>query len=154
MNKSDKNIILAIVVFIAILHFSTSCKKPNATRFSRWYVNNDRFSTNNFDLAFGKTILIMASKDRINGFDISFDIDHFPPYGNYPITNAHTQNPNYARVAFYYHSQFYIVARDVTDILICSSLNGVTTMTLPQTTFKNYNNANDTIIAHGVFVEP
>ena len=136
------------IPLLSLLLFA-ACKKKK--QYSTWYVNDEKFRTNDVKLTKGKAKHIMAPHDINNRFVIEFYLGSFPSDDRYLI-NCSQQNPTWCCMVFIYNGIGYIKPKD--SYLYASNNNKKFRYTLEPTWFYNESDPNDSILVKGEFNEP
>lgn len=138
---------------LALLLISTlfSCKKDEPKQFSTWYVNGQKFTTNDVRYDKGKARNEISSNNQTDRFDIYFNLGELPITGNFLI-NCSQQNPHWCCMAIIYQGKGYVEPKNA--FIYASFYNGKARYTLDETWFYNELDNNDSILVKGTFNEP
>ncbi len=142
---------ISCLVF-CLLFLWTSCTKNNKAVYSTWYVNSEKFSTNDVRADEGKAVHEIQGNDFNNRFFLTFNLDYFPENGSLPIRCGNTSNPESACLVITYHSIGYLGPHNA--FLEASSSKGKVSYTLIPTWFYNEKDVNDSLSISGIFNQP
>lgn len=138
-----KKIIIVLLLIAAV----SSCKKEKENQFSTWYVNGQKFTTNDVGVAKGKAIYVLSSDNYqmgSNGFSLAISGD-----GILPVNYLNCMH--YVCLKIKYNSKFYFGRPPAT---ISSSFNNDKhSFKLNKTWFYSSSNPDeDSILVKGVYL--
>ena len=129
----------------------TACNKDNKKQYSTWYVNGQEFKSNNVKKDIGKAVSVIACRDEINRFTLTFYFSSLPTSGVFHVIRGKNAHPDSVNFVFYYNNNFYTPYHD-------GSINIINhkkfRAELSPTWYKNYDNPLDTVLISGTFNEP
>jgi len=139
-----------VMIALCLLATVYSCKKEDEKQFSTWYVNGQKFSTNEVRLDKGKVIYILSTNTfgiDSNGFQIVIN--------NGGIHPTHWLDC-YTDMCFklIYNGGYYI-GRLPGSISTIYNANGTHSFKLNETwIYNSYTSDEDSILVSGIFSEP
>lgn len=156
-----KKSLLAIVCALCLCN--NACKKEDNRQYSTWYVNEERFSTNDVKTDMGKAVALIFTNSKYsggtapNGFSITFNTGSlnggFPTSGNLKL-DCSQQNPQWACMTILYNELGYVAKEIDSNRIYASSENNKASYILKPTWFYNASNAFDSILVKGTFNQP
>ena len=141
--------IFSIAAAFSILF--VSCKKGDNRQYSKWYVNNDSFYTNDIRVDKGNAVCQIQGNDFTNRYFLEFHLNYFPIGGSFPILCSQ-QNPYWACLTITYKGIGYVSPKNTN--LQADDLNGKGSYVLQPAWFYNESNAQDSVLVRGTFNEP
>lgn len=155
-NRMANKIMLFTVLSLLLL---SACKKSNNNPYSTWYVNGQKFSTNDVYVDIGKMQTDFATHSFKKGFGFQFNTGGW--VGDIPLKlDCSTQNPAWVCFAIYYNDTGYSAKTDIAHYINKITVkSGLTRYTLDSIWLFNVYNFqdsvfNDSILVYGVFNEP
>lgn len=140
-----------LISLFAILAMLSSCKKDEPKRYSEWYVNGERFYTNDVREDIGKVISSIEGNDFKNKFFLEFNNKPFPTSGQYEI-DCSRANQGLTCLGFNYKGVGYSAPKNT--YLQAGSIGGKASYTLNSTWFYNESNLQDSVLTKGIFNRP
>ncbi|MDR3682076.1 MAG: hypothetical protein P4L41_19045 [Flavipsychrobacter sp.] len=148
----------AIAVFIFSLFLLSACKKSNNNPYSIWYVNGQKYSSNDVYVDVGKGETDFATNSFKTGFGFTFDPVY---YGDMPLKlDCTPQSAPHVCFGVYYNDTGYSAKTDIARYINKVTVKkGLTQYTLDSTWLFNVYNFQDSvfkdsILVYGVFNEP
>ncbi len=138
-------------LFLAALTLLLSCKKEEAKRYSEWYVNGERFYTNNVREDVGNAVSSFEGNDFQNRFALDFNLRSFPTSGQYEI-DCSRSNQGLTCLAITYKGVGYLPPKNT--YIKAGSIGGRGSYTLDSTWFYNESNSQDVVLIKGTFNRP
>jgi len=154
-----KKSLLAIVCALCLCN--NACKKEDNRQYSTWYVNEERFSTNDVKTDMGKAVALIFTNSKYsggtapNGFSITFNTGSlnggFPTSGSFKL-DCSQQNPQWACMSILFKDKGYFPKTN--EYLKATLENGKARYSLEPTWFYNELNYQDSILVKGTFNQP
>ena len=144
-----KQVLLIAALFVLFI----SCKKGDNRQYSKWYVNNDSFYTNDIRVDKGKARHDITTNDLHNGFQIVFNLGTFPATGSYKL-DCSLQNPAWVCMGIIYRDTGYLARSEKNGTINATMKNGKASYSLAPTWFYNSYRNEDSIFVKGTFNEP
>lgn len=142
------------ILLLLLATFLFACKKEKNKPYSYWTVNGEEYSTNQTKLTIGKARTDLGVDGTQDAVRLSFDFSGLPQSGTYLVTNSGLSNPNFIHVGVHHHGIFYNVKYDLASVVIATSNNGKSRLSMPNTWFKGYLNSDDSVLVSFEFHEP
>jgi hypothetical protein len=144
------------IITIVFLILVSACGKKNKKQYSDWSMNGEKFSTNEVLATVGKVVTVLESKDKYNGFNITFLVGFsMPTQGTFQMLYDPSSNDqSIASVAFFVKGIGYIPSQTPISYLKASSNNSKARYSIEPTWFINYNTGADSVLISGTFNEP
>lgn len=148
-----KKIAVLIAITCTTCFTIMSCKKKNSNPYSTWYINGQKFSTNNVVIDKGLGRIDFKTTFYNNGFSFSFD--RWKPDGQLIMDCNNVGGITSICFGFVYNNKQYI-PKNTGGMSQKTVTQGLTTFTLDKTYFFNItdSNLNDSILASGSFNAP
>lgn len=139
-----------IIIVFLLLTTVCSCKKDRQKQYSTWYINGQKFTTNDVRVDAGKAIYIISSNNFTEGFSLT--LFHKVSSGTVNI-DCDNNNPTFGCLAITHLDTGYIPKPPLQ--LAANLINRKSSYLLREAWFYNsYRPDEDSILVKGVFNEP
>ena len=140
------------LLFFLLTVLALACKKVDERRYSTWYVDKDRFSSNNVLINYHRTDVVVNCYNRPSYF--GFQFPDLTTGDTLQLEQPNLSSPYTVAVSFFIDTIIYYPTISTVSRIAITKNNGKFQWVIMPTWFIRKDNANDSVIIHGIFSEP